>query len=118
MKEALTSLYGNHYSFYSNRSDKVTAVGSGRYSLNNPIKPDGTLTKYARLTMLVAKNPGLTRVDILERLGDVDRGRSFICSTFQALIAGGLIEYRRIGNKHLYFSGSFFDTWKQNYLKA
>ncbi len=117
MKPALEVIYRPTPSLRWGQSNKVTAVGSGRYSLNNPIKSDGTLTKYAQLIMLVAKYPGLTRMEILERMGYVKPNRSHICSTFQALIAGGLIQHRRNGRNFHYFSGRAFDHWKQNYLR-
>lgn len=118
MKEAVDSIFGKRSSFYVNQfsadSSKVTA-GSGRYSLNNPIRPNGESTDYLKLVLLVSKNPGMTRKEIQAALGKPS-WPGYSCSTYQALLAGGLIKKKRVGRTFQYFTGSYFDAWKFKYL--
>jgi len=116
MKPALANLFGKRDFYYSDTESKVTSVGNGRYSLNNPIKADGTLTKYARIVFIVSKNGNLTKREILETMGYTNTNHSYIAATFQALVAGGLIKRTRKGRTFTYQTGEFFSTWKALYL--
>lgn len=115
MDEAVDSIFGERFSYVTDQTSKVTAIGSGRYSLNNPVRPNGEPTDYLKLVLLVSKNPGMTRKEIQTALGK-PTWTGYSCSTYQALQAGGLIVKKRVGRTFQYFTGSYFDAWKFKYL--
>jgi len=114
MKPAVKSIQGDRFSFYSNSRSTVRAVGAGRYALNNPIKPNGDYTKYFEIVQLIANNPGITKKQILKGVNHPQSERpSVLCSTFQALMAGGLIQQPTRGH---YTVGPFYEQYIKDYF--